>query len=226
VTPRAYFAAVRNRRAKAALAGGAPVTGALYEAGFGSSGRFYEAAPGMLGMTPGRFRARGAGETIRFALGECSLGAVLVAATARGLCAIELGEDPDALLAGFQERFSRADLVGGDPAFDGWVAQVVGFLDDPAAGLGLPLDIRGTAFQCRVWEALHRIPAGETLTYSQLADRLGAPSAVRAVAGACAANRLAVAIPCHRVVRTGGGLAGYRWGVARKRRLLDREAEG
>jgi AraC family transcriptional regulator of adaptative response/methylated-DNA-[protein]-cysteine methyltransferase len=226
VTPRAYFAAVRDRRAKAALTGGAPVTDALYDAGFGSSGRFYEAAPGMLGMTPGRFRAGGAGETIRFALGECSLGAVLVAATARGLCAIELGDNPDALLAGFQERFSRADLMGGDPAFDAWVAQIVGFLDDPATGLGLPLDIRGTAFQRRVWEALRRIPAGETVTYAQLADRLGAPSAVRAVAGACAANRLAVAIPCHRVVRTGGGMAGYRWGIVRKRRLLEREADG
>ncbi|MBI1181263.1 MAG: bifunctional DNA-binding transcriptional regulator/O6-methylguanine-DNA methyltransferase Ada [Alphaproteobacteria bacterium] len=224
VTPRAYFAACRDGRARTALASGAGVTAALHEAGFGSSGRFYEAAPAMLGMTPGAFRAGGAGETVRFALGHCSLGEVLVAGTDRGLCAIELGDDPAALLAGFQHRFRRARLEGGDAAFEDRVARVVGFLDDPAAGLGLPLDIRGTAFQRRVWQALTEIPAGQAVTYAELAQRLGVPRAVRAVAGACAANRLAVAIPCHRVVRTGGGLAGYRWGIARKRALLDREA--
>lgn len=224
VTPKAYAAARRTARTAEALERAATVTEALYAGGFGSSGRFYAAAAGRLGMTPAARRRGGAGETIRFALGQCALGAVLVAATARGIVAITLGDDPDRLLRELQDRFPAADLTGGDPDFEAVVAQVVGFVEAPRAGLDLPLDIRGTAFQEQVWQALRLIPAGETLSYAAVAERIGAPRAVRAVAGACAANVLAVAIPCHRVVRAGGDLSGYRWGVARKRALLAREA--
>jgi AraC family transcriptional regulator of adaptative response/methylated-DNA-[protein]-cysteine methyltransferase len=226
VTPHEYAAACRARRARDALGEAGTVTAALYDAGFGSAGRFYAEAPGRLGMTPGRFRAGGAGESIRFAVGQGSLGAVLVAATDRGICAVALGDDPQALLDDLQALFPRAALVGADSQFERWVAQVVGLVEEPSRGLGLPLDIRGTAFQQRVWRALREIPCGETLSYAELARRLGVPGSARAVAGACAANRIAVAIPCHRVVRTGGGLAGYRWGIERKRALLDRERGG
>ena len=226
VTPRAYGAARRAARTGAALEHGGTVTEAIYAGGFESSGRFYAEAPARLGMTPSARRRGGAGETLRFALGQSSLGAVLVAATARGIAAITLGDDPEALLRDLQDRFPAADLQGGDPAFEAVVAQVVGFVEAPHAGLDLPLDIRGTAFQERVWQVLRTIPAGATLSYAEVAARLGAPKAVRAVAGACAANAIAVAIPCHRVVRTGGDLSGYRWGVARKRALLEREAGG
>lgn len=202
------------------------MTEAIHGAGYGSNGRFYASAKAMLGMTPTRFRAGGQGLTIRFAVGECSLGAILVAATERGVCAILLGDDPDALVRDLEHRFPRAELLGGDPGFESLVAQVVGLVERPALGTELPLDIRGTAFQQRVWQALRKISAGSTATYSEIARRIGAPEAVRAVAGACAANPLAVAIPCHRVVRTDGGLSGYRWGIERKRRLLDREAGG
>ncbi len=224
VTPRAYAAGRRDERLREALAAGGSVTGALHEAGFGSSGRFYAAAPAILGMTPARFRAGGGGETLRFALGQCSLGAILVASSDRGVAAILLGDDPDALLRDLQDRFSQADLVGGDVDYERLVAQVVAFVEAPRANLALPLDIRGTAFQQRVWEALRLIPPGGTASYAQIAAHIGAPAAVRAVAGACAANPLAVAIPCHRVVRADGGLSGYRWGVARKQALLEREA--
>ena len=224
VTPKAYAAARRAARTAAALAEAANVTAAIYDGGFGSSGRFYAAAPGRLGMTPTALRRGGGGETIRFALGLCSLGSILVAATERGIAAITFGDDPDALLRDLQDRFPAAALVGGEAGFEALVARVVGFVEAPATGLDLPLDIRGTAFQERVWRVLRDIPAGRTLTYAEVAARLGAPKAVRAVAGACAANALAVAIPCHRVVRTGGALSGYRWGVARKRALLAREA--
>ena len=224
VTPRAYFAACRVGRLREALAAGDSVTGALHEAGFGSSSRLHAAAPAILGMTPTRFRSGGSGETLRFALGQCSLGAILVACSDQGVAAILLGDDPDALLRDLQDRFSGADLVGGDAGFERLVAQVIAFVEAPRTGLTLPLDIRGTAFQQRVWEALRLIPPGATASYAQIATRLGAPAAVRAVAGACAANPLAVAIPCHRVVRSDGGLSGYRWGVARKQALLEREA--
>ncbi|RYB03444.1 bifunctional DNA-binding transcriptional regulator/O6-methylguanine-DNA methyltransferase Ada [Lichenibacterium ramalinae] len=224
VTPRAYAAARRAARAADALAGSETVTEAIYAGGFESSGRFYAESPARLGMTPSARRRGGAGETIRFALGQCSLGAVLVAATTRGVAAITLGDDPGALLRDLQDRFPAADLVGGDAGFEATVARVVGLVEAPRAGFDLPLDIRGTAFQERVWRVLRAIPAGETLSYAEVAARLGAPRAVRAVAGACAANALAVAIPCHRVVRTDGGLSGYRWGIARKRALLEREA--
>jgi AraC family transcriptional regulator of adaptative response/methylated-DNA-[protein]-cysteine methyltransferase len=223
MTPKAYADAHRARLVRQALPEARSVTEAIYDGGFNSSGRFYEAANGMLGMTPTAFRAGGRGETIRFALGACSLGAILVAATARGVCAILLGDDPAALLQQLQDRFARATLVGDDPSFDAVVAQVVGFVDAPETGLGLALDVRGTAFQHRVWAALRAIPVGSTETYSALAARLGQPGAVRAVASACAANSLAVAIPCHRVVRLNGDLAGYRWGLARKAALLARE---
>ena len=223
VTPKAYAAAHRGKRVRAELAQGGTVTEAIYGAGFNSSGRFYAAAPDLLGMTPTQFRAGGSGNVIRFAVGECSLGSILVAATDKGVCAIELGDDPDALVRALQDIFPQARLVGGDAAFEQLVAKVVGFVEAPAHGLELPLDIRGTSFQQRVWKALRAIPAGSTATYTEIAKRIGRPKAVRAVAHACASNAIAVAIPCHRVVRMDGSLAGYRWGVARKRALLARE---
>jgi len=225
LTPRAYAAAHRAQRIKTGLRKGVTVTEAIHAAGYSSSARFYEQSTAVLGMTPTRYRAGGADTAMRFAVGQCTLGAILVAASARGICAILLGDDAAALLRDLQNRFPRAELVGGDAGFEQWVAQVVGFVEQPRLGLDLPLDVRGTAFQQRVWQALQKIPAGTTASYAEIAQRIGAPKAVRAVAGACAANTLAVAIPCHRVVRSDGGLSGYRWGVARKRALLDREAQ-
>lgn len=225
-TPKAYAAAVRAARVRAGLAQGAPVTDALYAAGFNSSSRFYAGAGEMLGMAPARFRDGGAGEEIRFAVAACSLGAILVASTGRGICAILMGDEPEALVHDLQDRFPKARLVGADAGFEHSVALVVGFVEAPRLGLDLPLDVRGTAFQQRVWEALRAIPAGVTVSYTELARRIGSPAAVRAVAGACAANPVAVAIPCHRVVRTDGGLSGYRWGIERKRALIDREKQG
>lgn len=226
LTPRAYAAGRRRARVSATLTGGGgTVTAALHDAGYGSSGRFYAEAPRVLGMTPTRLR-RGAEEVaIHFAVGQCDLGAILVARSAVGVCAIALGDDPEALVRDLQDRFPRAALIGADPAFEVLVASVVGLVERPSIGVALPLDVRGTAFQRRVWEALTAIPPGATVTYAELAARVGAPASVRAVAGACAANTLAVAIPCHRVVRTDGSLSGYRWGVERKRALLTREAE-
>jgi AraC family transcriptional regulator of adaptative response/methylated-DNA-[protein]-cysteine methyltransferase len=223
LTPRAYAAAHRAGRVRDELSQRATVTEAIYGAGFNSSGRFYATSSEVLGMTPTRFRSGGSGERIRFAVGECSLGSILVAATDKGVCAILLGDEPDALVRDFQRRFPNAELVGGDSEFEQMVAKVVGFVEMPALGLDLPLHVRGTAFQQRVWRALREIPPGSTASYTEIADRIGAPKAVRAVAQACASNSLAVAIPCHRVVRIDGGLSGYRWGVERKRRLLDRE---
>lgn len=226
VTPKAYAAAHRARKVREELGRRASVTEAIYAAGYGSSGRFYAESDRRLGMTPRSYRAGGADTTIRFAVGECSLGAVLVAASPRGVCAILLGDDPDVLARDLQDRFPKAELVGGDAEFERWVAKVVGFVEAPKSGLDLPLDVRGTAFQQRVWRALQEIPAGTTASYAEIARRIGAPAAVRAVGSACAANALAVAIPCHRVVRNDGGLSGYRWGVERKRALLGRESEG
>ncbi|MGI4814612.1 MAG: bifunctional DNA-binding transcriptional regulator/O6-methylguanine-DNA methyltransferase Ada [Janthinobacterium lividum] len=224
LTPKAYADAQRAHKLRQALGHSASVTAALYDAGFNSNGRFYAASDRMLGMTASSYRAGGENTEIRFAIGQCSLGAILVAQSARGVCAISLGDDPDRLARELQDRFPRATLLGGDAAFEALVAQVVGFVELPALGLDLPLDIRGTAFQERVWQALREIPLGETASYAQIAARIGAPKAVRAVAQACGANSLAVAIPCHRVVRSDGELSGYRWGVARKRALLDRES--
>ena len=225
VTPKAYATALRASRARQQLRESASVTDAMYDAGFNSSGRFYEAAPAMLGMTPTAYRQHGAGVDIRFAVAQCSLGALLVAASAIGICEIALHEDPEHLVRGLQERFSKARLIGADAEFERWVAEVVGFVEDPSLGLNLPLDVRGTAFQRRVWEALREIPVGATATYAQVAERIGSPAAVRAVARACATNNIALAIPCHRVVRTDGSLAGYRWGIERKRELIAREAQ-
>src|SRR5712691_4603438 len=224
VTPKAYAAAHRARRVRDALSRTDTVTEAIYDAGFNSNGRFYATSSEVLGMTPTNFRSGGIGTSIRFAVGACSLGSILVAATAKGICAILLGDEPGALVRDLEDRFPKAKLIGGDAGFEQWVAKVVGFVEAPALGLDLPLDVRGTAFQQRVWRALREIPAGSTASYTEIAERIGAPKAVRAVARACASNAIAVAIPCHRVVRTDGALSGYRWGVERKRALLEREA--
>jgi len=224
LTPKAYATAHRAKKMRMELAGGSSVTEAIFEAGFGSSSRFYEKSNGVLGMTPTDFRQGGAKVDIKFAIGECSLGSILVAQSARGICAILMGDDPEELARDLQDRFPNANLKGADSEFERLVAKVVGFVESPGIGLDLPLDVRGTAFQQRVWQALRKIPAGTTVSYSELAKRIGAPKAVRAVAGACAANALAVAIPCHRVVRNDGEVSGYRWGVERKRTLLKKEA--
>jgi AraC family transcriptional regulator of adaptative response/methylated-DNA-[protein]-cysteine methyltransferase len=225
LTPKAYAAAHRAGRLRSELARSGSVTEAIYDAGYNSSGRFYEESQRVLGMTPSRYRAGGAGTEIRFALGVCSLGSILVAMSPHGVCAISLGDDPETLVRDLQDRFPNAQLVGGDETFERIVARVVGFVEAPALGLDLPLDIRGTAFQQRVWQALREIPLGSQVSYSEIAQRIGTPKAVRAVAGACAANVLAVAIPCHRMVRIDGDLSGYRWGIARKAELLRRERE-
>lgn len=223
LTPRGYWTAQRDARLRDGLGRGQRVTDAIYEAGFGSNGRFYAQSAAVLGMRPRAYRDGGERATIRFAIGECALGAILVAQSERGVCAIALGDDPAALARELQDRFPNAELVGGDTEFERLVARVVGFVEAPGVGLDLPLDIRGTAFQQRVWQALRAIPPGQTLSYAEVARRIGAPRATRAVAQACGANTLAVAIPCHRVVRTDGGLSGYRWGIARKARLLETE---
>ncbi len=226
VTPKSYAAAQRTRRVQSGLHAGEPVTHAYYDAGYNSSGRFYADADAMLGMRPTAYRSGGAGETIRHANGLSSLGQVLVAATKRGVCAILIGDDPAALEADLRARFPRATVIPADPGFDDWVKRVIHLVEAPRDGLSLPLDIQGTAFQRRVWEALRATPAGETISYGELAERLGQPRAVRAVASACGANKIAVAVPCHRVVGADGALTGYRWGVDRKRALLDREQAG
>jgi AraC family transcriptional regulator of adaptative response/methylated-DNA-[protein]-cysteine methyltransferase len=224
VTPKQYAAAHRAEKLRQSVRIGASVTAAMYDAGFNSSGRFYENAGGILGMTPTQYRHGGANEEIRFAVGQCSLGEILVASSTRGVAAILLGDDPERLLRDLQDRFPRARLIGADASYEALIAQVVGFIEQPAIGLDLSLDVRGTAFQQRVWQALREIPVGRTVSYADIARQIGRPSAVRAVAGACAANRLAVAIPCHRVVRTDGSLSGYAWGVERKRDLIACEA--
>ena len=225
LTPKQYADAHRAGRMRDALSrADARVTDAIFDAGFNATGRFYEQAGAVLGMTPRQYRAGGVDARIAFAIAQTSLGALLVARSARGVCAISLGDDPDALLRELQDRFPRAELVGGDAGFERLLAQVVGLIAQPGIGHDLPLDVRGTAFQQRVWQALRRIPPGQTASYADIAARIGSPKAVRAVAQACASNTLAVAIPCHRVVRSDGALSGYRWGVARQRALLEREA--
>lgn len=223
LTPKAYSAAQRAKKVRDALAKDSSVTEAIYAAGYNANSRFYEQSTQVLGMTPTNYKTGGANATIKFAVGECSLGAVLVASSERGVCAIFLGDDAIQLVNNLQDAFPRAELIGADRDYEALVAKVVGFVKMPALGLELPLDIQGTAFQQRVWQALQKIPVGLTVSYSDIAERIGAPKAVRAVASACAANRLAVAIPCHRVVRIDGSLSGYRWGVERKRALLDLE---
>jgi AraC family transcriptional regulator of adaptative response/methylated-DNA-[protein]-cysteine methyltransferase len=223
VAPKAYAAAHRAARVRNELGRSPTVTEAIYRAGYNASSRFYERAGQLLGMTPSDFRAGGADAVIRFAIGQSSLGAVLVAMSEKGVCAILIGDDPEELVRDLQRRFAKAQLIGGDAGFESVIAQVIGLVETPQIGLGLPLDIRGTAFQQRVWQALQEIPVGTTATYTEIAAKIGAPRAVRAVAGACAANGLAVAVPCHRVVRSDGSLSGYRWGIERKRALIDRE---
>ncbi len=222
--PKDYAAAHRAKKVREGLTSGNTVTETIYGAGFNSSGRFYEKSTDMLGMTPSQYRAGGAREEIRFAVGQTSLGAILVASSKKGVASILLGDDPGELVRDLQDRFPNASLIGADRDYEALVAQVVGLVETPRRGLNLPLDVRGTAFQRRVWQALQKIPSGQTVSYAELARRIGARTAVRAVAGACAANNLAIAIPCHRVIRTDGSLSGYAWGVQRKRALLDREA--
>lgn len=223
VTPQEYALAKRAERVATELQQGRSVTDAVYRAGYRTNSSFYDKATTSLGMTPAAYRARGRGVTIRFGVGECSLGAILVAATQLGVCAISLGADPDELIGELQQRFAQAELIGGDAEFERWMATVIGMVERPQLGGSLPLDIQGTVFQQRVWRALREIPLGTTTTYTELARKLRQPNAVRAVASACAANSLAVVIPCHRVVRLDGDLAGYRWGIERKRLLLARE---
>ncbi|MGB6009518.1 bifunctional DNA-binding transcriptional regulator/O6-methylguanine-DNA methyltransferase Ada [Castellaniella sp.] len=226
LTPKAYATAYRARKLREELnAADGTVTDAIYEAGFNSSSRFYETSEQVLGMRAKEYRAGGVGAEIRFAVGQSSLGAILVAQSRRGICAILLGDDPDRLVRDLQDQFPKAMLIGGDGDFEQLVARIVGFIEAPGIGLNLPLDVRGTVFQQRVWQALREIPPGQTVSYTEIAERIGAPKAVRAVAQACAANHIAVAIPCHRVVRRDGNLSGYRWGVDRKRELLRRESK-
>jgi AraC family transcriptional regulator of adaptative response/methylated-DNA-[protein]-cysteine methyltransferase len=224
LSPKDYAAAHRAKRVRRELDRSETVTEAIYDAGYSSNGRFYGESNEVLGMTPTTYRAGAPNTEIRFAIGECSLGSILVAQSDRGVCAILLGDEPDRLAHDLQDRFPQAKLIGGDAEFEQLVATVVGFVEAPGRGLSLPLDVRGTAFQQRVWKALRDIPAGHTASYAEIAGRIGAPKSVRAVAQACGANALAVAIPCHRVVRRDGSLSGYRWGVERKRSLLAREA--
>lgn len=224
LTPKDYAAADRARKVRHGLDACSSITEAIYDAGFNSSGRFYEKSTGMLGMTPSQYRAGGANEEIKFAVGQTSLGAILVASSTKGVASILLGDDPDELVRNLQDRFPKARLIGMDREYEALIARVCGFVENPGIGLDLPLDVRGTAFQRRVWQALQEIPVGQRVSYAEIARRIGAPSAMRAVAGACAANNLAVAIPCHRVVRNDGALSGYAWGVERKRALLEREA--
>ncbi|MEZ0330581.1 MAG: bifunctional DNA-binding transcriptional regulator/O6-methylguanine-DNA methyltransferase Ada [Methylophilaceae bacterium] len=225
LTPKAYASAHRAEIMREKLAAQSKVTDAIYDAGYASNSRFYETANHILGMKPGQYLKGGLNTTIRFALAKCSLGNILVASSDKGICAISLGDDAEALLRELQDRFPKANLIGGDEAFESMVATVIGFIESPGLGLNLPLDIQGTAFQQRVWQALQKIPVGSTVTYTELAQLIGMPKAIRAVASACAANTLAVAIPCHRVVRLDGSLSGYRWGVERKLALIKLESE-
>jgi AraC family transcriptional regulator, regulatory protein of adaptative response / methylated-DNA-[protein]-cysteine methyltransferase len=225
VTPKAYAAAHRAKRVREELSRSATVTQAIYNAGFNSNGRFYATSCEALGMTPDQFRTGAPHTEIKFAIGESSLGLVLIAATGRGVCAIFFGDDRETLARDLGKQFPQARLVAGDPAFEALTARAIGFVEDPSIGLDLPLDIRGTAFQHRVWDALRRIPVGSTASYAEIAGAIGAPGSARAVAKACASNPIAVAIPCHRVVKSDGSLSGYRGGVVRKRALLARESK-
>ncbi len=225
ITPKQYALERRQGRVRANLRRDATVTLAAYNAGFASSSRFYDETTDSLGMKPSDYRDGARGVSIRYAIAPSYLGWALVAATARGVCAIHLGDSPENCKRMLQAQFPNANLLDGDAEMDGWVSTVLAFLESPRRGFDLPLDIQGTAFQRRVWNALQQIPAGETATYTDIAVRIGQPTAARAVAHACAANPAAVAIPCHRVRRGDGQLGGYRWGLDRKRALLAREGE-
>jgi AraC family transcriptional regulator of adaptative response/methylated-DNA-[protein]-cysteine methyltransferase len=223
LTPKDYSNACRDRKIREGLGTERSVTDVIFDAGFNSGGRFYSKSTEALGMKPKKLRAGGKGESIRFAVAECSLGTVLIGATDHGVCSVLLGDSPEELVTMFQDQFPKAELLGGEDQFDGWIAGVLAVVDATGAAPELPLDIRGTAFQQRVWKALTKIPLGETASYADIANQIGSPSSFRAVARACGANELAIVIPCHRVVRSDGGLSGYRWGIERKRALLDRE---
>lgn len=225
VTPKAYALAHRHGRMRARLASAGTVTEAIHDAGYSSNAQFYATSEKVIGMTPSNYRKGGKSEVITFAVGQCSLGAILVAASAKGVVAILLGDDPDALLRDLQDRFPNADLVGGDRKFEKLARRVIAYAEAPFQRFDMPLDVRGTAFQQRVWQALRDIPFGTTASYTDIAKLMGEPAAVRAVARACGANPAAIAIPCHRVVRTDGALSGYRWGIERKRTLLERECQ-
>jgi AraC family transcriptional regulator of adaptative response/methylated-DNA-[protein]-cysteine methyltransferase len=225
VTPKAYATAYRHRRVRDELGKSATVTAAIYDAGFNSNGRFYATSSEVLGMTPTEFRSGGPDAEIKYTIGESSLGLVLIAASDKGVCAIFFGDEPAGLTADLNKQFPQARLVGDDPVFQELAAKVIALVENPRAELGLPLDIRGTAFQHRVWQALRRIPPGSTASYADIAKAIGAPKAVRAVARACGSNSIAVAIPCHRVIGSDGSLTGYRGGLARKRALLNRESK-
>lgn len=223
VTPKGYTEAQRRARVQASLRSTGSVTAAILDAGYNSPARFYEAAGSALGMSPKAYRSGGSGIVLTYGVAPCALGQVLVAATGTGIAAILLGDDRETLERDLANRFPKAELIRGDRAFGTTLARVVQVVEDPSAGLKLPLDIQGTAFQQRVWAALRQIPPGATVTYADVARAIEQPEAVRAVACACAANPIAVVIPCHRVVRADGGLSGYRWGVTRKRKLIERE---
>jgi len=223
LTPRSYAEGVRARRLQASLAKGERVADAIADAGYGSESRVYEATGRLLGMTPGAGRRGGQGETIRTAFADCPFGRLLVAATASGICFIGFAEPDEALLGDLRRRFPQATIMPADAALAELVRTVVGFIEEPKAALELPLDLRGTAFQLRVWAALRLIPAGETRTYAEVAAAIGAPRAVRAVARSCATNPVSLAVPCHRVIGSTGDLTGYRWGLPRKKALLGKE---
>ncbi len=223
LTPRSYAEGVRARRLQASLEGGARVVDAVLDAGFGSESRVYEHTGRLLGMTPGAVRRGGGGELIRTAFADTAFGRLLVGATARGVCFLGFAEPDDALMGDLRRRFPQAEMRADDAGLEATLDQVLAFLEEPAAALKLPLDLRGTAFQRRVWAALGRIPAGETRTYAEVAGMIGQPAAVRAVARSCATNPVSLAVPCHRVVGKSGDLTGYRWGVPRKRALLEAE---
>ncbi|PPC86919.1 MAG: bifunctional DNA-binding transcriptional regulator/O6-methylguanine-DNA methyltransferase Ada [Hyphomicrobium sp.] len=224
ITPKAYATAHRRKVVRDQLSKGQSVTEAVYDSGFHSSGGFYAQSTDLLGMSPTAFRKCGAGMRMQFALAHCSLGEILVAATGRGICAISMGDDAEALRRDLHHRFSDAQISSGDKSFNKLVAQVVALVERPGGNMDLPLDVRGTAFQQQVWAALKKIRPGTTASYSDVAKSIAQPSSARAVALACGANPVAVAIPCHRVVKSDGALSGYRWGIERKRALLDREA--
>ena len=223
LTPRAFADAVRTARFKKELRGGNNVAAALYETGFGSSSRVYERSNAKLGMTPAVYRRGGAGMQIRYAIADSPLGKVLVGATERGVSAVYLGAAEKTLAAELRQEYPRAEIARADQSFTSWVREIVQCLEGRPPRLDLPLDVQATAFQRRVWQELQRIPFGTTRTYSQIARALGKPKAVRAVARACATNPVSIVVPCHRVIREDGSLAGYRWGLERKQRLLAQE---
>jgi AraC family transcriptional regulator of adaptative response/methylated-DNA-[protein]-cysteine methyltransferase len=223
VTPRSYAERVRALRLQAALARGGRVADAIQEAGFGSESRVYEDTGKLLGMTPGALRRGGAGEVVRTAFADSPFGRLLVGATETGVCFLGFAEPDEALMGDLRRRFPQARIEADDAGLAETLATVLAFIAEPRQALALPLDLRGTAFQVRVWDALRRIPPGETRTYGELAGMIGAPKAIRAVARSCATNPVSLAVPCHRVVGKDGDLTGYRWGVPRKRELLRRE---